>query len=59
MKQKKVKKYLQTKFIEDFNKKPGKAVDSLRKIFDQITAKEIAVFIKDNMDYETKIKKIS
>jgi hypothetical protein len=50
---------LQTKFIEDFNKKPGKAVDSLRKIFDQITAKEIAVFIKDNMDYETKIKKIS
>lgn len=47
IKQKKIKKYIQTKFVEDFNKKPGKSVDKLRKLFnDKISAKDIAIIIR-------------
>lgn len=29
----------------------------MRKIFERITPKEVALILRDNMDYETKIKK--
>lgn len=52
IKEKKVKKYVQSKFVEDFNKKPGKAVDSLRKVFDnKISPRDVALILRENMDY--------
>ena len=56
--QKQVKNYLQNSVIELFNKKPVKGVEKMCKLFhDKITAKEIAVFIKNNLDYDSKLRK--
>lgn len=46
--------------MEDFNKKPAKAVDSLKKLFgDSISPKDIAILLMENMEYETKVKKVN
>ena len=49
---------MQTSIIESFNKKPAKAIEKLCGLFDnKISGKELAIFIKNNLDYDSKLKK--